>query len=47
MDVQTIGIVAAGLGVIATIIIIWFLIKGVRSLGDIRDFLGRPPHDRQ
>lgn len=38
-----IAIVAAGIGVVLTPVYIWLLVKGVRSLSDIRDMFTRPP----
>lgn len=48
MDVTVIlGIIAFGIGVIVTPIYIVLFVKGVRSLRDVRDLLGRPPRPRQ
>lgn len=44
MDTETvIAIVAAGIGVVMTPIYVLLLVKGVRSLSDIRDMFVRPP----
>lgn len=36
---NTIGMIAAGVGIVATIVYLALLVKGVRSLEDIRDTL--------
>ena len=44
MDTETvIAIVAAGIGVLLTPVYVVLLVKGVRSLSDIRDMFTRPP----
>ncbi|SFT32469.1 hypothetical protein SAMN04487904_10160 [Actinopolyspora lacussalsi subsp. righensis] len=44
MDAETvIAVIAAGIAVLLTPVYILLLTKGVRSLGDIRDMLTRPP----
>lgn len=46
MDTETIvALIAAGLGLVSTVVIVVLLGKGVKSLSDIRGFLRRPPHD--
>jgi hypothetical protein len=41
MDTQTIGVIAAGIGVIATVIYLTLGFLGIRTLKDIRDNLRR------
>ena len=46
MDLPTIlGAVAAGIALVLTPIWLYFIIKGARSLSDIREILRRPPGD--
>ncbi|MGI8643761.1 MAG: hypothetical protein ACR2LS_06565 [Thermomicrobiales bacterium] len=48
MDIETLGIVAAGIGVVATIAYLVLGVKVVRSLRDIRDQLQRDrTHDER
>jgi hypothetical protein len=48
MDVTVIlGIIAFGIGLIVTPIYIVLFVKGVRSLQDLREMLGRPPRRRE
>lgn len=44
MDVQTIAVIAAGLGVVGTVVWVVLGVKGLRTLGQIRDRLSE--HDR-
>lgn len=45
MDAELMGMIAAGVAVLLVPVYIWLLVKGVRSLSDIRDMLRRPPRD--
>jgi hypothetical protein len=46
MDWETIvAVAAAGLALVLTPVYIWLLVKGVKSLSDIRDLFKRPPGD--
>lgn len=46
MGLETVlAIVAFGIGVLVTPVYLLLFVKGVRSLSDLRDLLGRPPGD--
>lgn len=46
MDVETIlAMVSAAIGILLTPVYVVLLVRGVRTLRDMRDLMGRPPGD--